>query len=124
MLRVVAHHSQLTKTDNLGTPSDTDYDKENNTMSVDVIQQDRVALRTELLRILRGVLRDDVAMDDLDDEIPISDQVTMDSMDFLDFVIEIRKHLRVDIPEEDYAELVSIHGLLDYLTVQIEGLRS
>ncbi len=93
-------------------------------MPVDVIHQDRLVLRAELLRILRGVLRDDVATDDLDDDIPISDQVTMDSMDFLDFVIEIRKHLRVDIPEEDYAELVSIHGLLDYLTVQIEGHRS
>ena len=89
-------------------------------MSVDVIHQDRVALRTELLRILRGVLRDDVAMDDLDDDIPISDQVTMDSMDFLDFVIEIRKHLRVDIPEEGYAELVSIHGLVTYISTQVQ----
>ena len=93
-------------------------------MSVDVIHQDRVALRTELLRILRGVLRDDVAMDDLDDDIPISDQVTMDSMDFLDFVIEIRKHLRVDIPEDDYAELVTIQGLLNYITVQAEASES
>ena len=89
-------------------------------MPVDVIHQDRVALRTELLRILRGVLRDDVATDDLDDDVPISEQVTMDSMDFLDFVIEIRKHLRVDIPEEDYAELVTIQGLLSYITAQIE----
>ena len=91
-------------------------------MSVEAIQQDRAALRTELLRILRGVLRDDIATDDLDDDVPIGEQVTMDSMDFLDFVIEIRKHLRVDIPEEDYAELISIQGLLDYITIQIERL--
>jgi acyl carrier protein len=39
-------------------------------------------------------------------------------MDFLDFVIEIRKKLRVEIPEEKYAELVSIQALLDYILVQ------
>ena len=84
-------------------------------MPVDVIHQDRVALRTELLRILRGVLRDDVSTDVLEEDVPISEQVTMDSMDFLDFVIEIRKHLRVDIPEEDYATLNTIREFLDFI---------
>ena len=84
-------------------------------MSVDVIHQDRAVLRTELLRILRGILRDDAATDDLDDNMPIGDQVTMDSMDFLDFVIEIRKHIRVDIPEEDYATLNTIRAFLDFI---------
>ena len=87
-------------------------------MSIETSAEPREKLRAELLGLLQRVVRDELAADHLADDQPIAAQIALDSMDFLDFVIEIRKKLRVDIPEEKYAVLVSIQSLLDYILVQ------
>jgi acyl carrier protein len=87
-------------------------------MSIETSAGPRGKLRAELLGLLQGVVHDELAAADLADDQPIAAQIALDSMDFLDFVIEIRKKLRVEIPEEKYAELVSIQALLDYILVQ------
>ena len=84
-------------------------------MNVEVADQTRVDVRRELLQILKGILRDDITHLQLNDDLPIASQVTLDSMDFLDFVIEIRKHLKVEIPEEEYGKLASIRDFIDYV---------
>ena len=38
---------------------------------------------------------------------PLREQLELDSMDFLDIVMELRKRYRVQIPEDDYLELAS-----------------
>lgn len=45
----------------------------------------------------------------------LRDQVDLDSIDWLNFLIALHKRLGVDIPEADYARLVSIDTLIDYL---------
>jgi acyl carrier protein len=45
----------------------------------------------------------------------LRDQVDLDSIDWLNFLIALHKRLGVDIPEADYSRLVSIDTLLDYL---------
>ena len=45
----------------------------------------------------------------------LRDQLDLDSMDFLDIVMELRKHYGVQVPEEDYKELASIDGCVRYL---------
>jgi|GEM_PF-185194 len=87
-------------------------------MSIEISAEPRGKLRAELLGLLQGVVHDELAAADLADDQPIAAQISLDSMDFLDFVIEIRKKLRVEIPEEKYVELVTIQGLLDYILVQ------
>jgi acyl carrier protein len=61
----------------------------------------------------------DIAPDEdlsaLKDDVPFRDQLEMDSMDFLDIVMELRKRYRVQIPEEDYPELASMAGTVKYL---------
>ena len=49
-------------------------------------------------------------------EEPLRDQIELDSMDFLDIVMELRKRYGVQVPEEDYKELSSLRGCADYLT--------
>lgn len=88
-------------------------------MSVDIAEQSRAAIRSELLRILKGIIRDDITSLQLNDDLPIAAQVTLDSMDFLDFVIEIRKHLRVEISEEEYSSLISIRDFIDYVQISV-----
>ena len=39
----------------------------------------------------------------------------LDSMDFLNLVIGLHQELHVDIPERDYAQLMTLTGCIDYL---------
>ena len=61
----------------------------------------------------------DIAPDEdlsqLKDEVPFRQQLQLDSMDFLDIVMELRKRYRVQIPEDDYIELASMQSTVRYL---------
>ena len=46
---------------------------------------------------------------------PLRDQIELDSMDFLDIVMELRKRYGVQVPEEDYKELNTLEGCANYL---------
>ena len=50
------------------------------------------------------------------DELPFREQLELDSMDFLDIVLELRRRYTVQIPEEDYPKLVSMQSTVEYLT--------
>jgi len=45
----------------------------------------------------------------------LRDQIDLDSMDFLDIVMELRKLYGVQIPEEEYKELATLDGCMNYL---------
>ncbi|HEX6899826.1 MAG TPA: acyl carrier protein [Thermoanaerobaculia bacterium] len=45
----------------------------------------------------------------------LREQLDLDSMDFLNFVIGLHKRLGVEIPESDYSRLSSINGVIAYL---------
>jgi acyl carrier protein len=51
----------------------------------------------------------------------LRDQIELDSMDFLDIVMELRKLYGVQVPEEDYKELASLQGCVDYLHPLLAG---
>ena len=46
---------------------------------------------------------------------PLRSQVDLDSMDWLNFLIGLHTALKVDIPEADYARLVTLNDLVGYL---------
>ena len=46
---------------------------------------------------------------------PLRQQVDLDSMDWLNFLISLHQHFGVTIPEADYATLVSLDDVLNYL---------
>ena len=45
----------------------------------------------------------------------LRDQLDLDSMDFLDIVMELRKQYNIEVPEEDYQELASLNSCINYL---------
>lgn len=47
---------------------------------------------------------------------PLRNQVDLDSMDWLNFLIGLHKALQVEIPEADYSGLVTLNDLVGYLT--------
>jgi len=45
----------------------------------------------------------------------LRDQLELDSMDFLDIVMELRKKHGVEVPEADYPKLATLTSCIDYL---------
>jgi len=48
-------------------------------------------------------------------DVGLRDQLDIDSMDLLNFVIGIYEQVHVDIPEADYARLQTLDEVVDYL---------
>jgi len=57
----------------------------------------------------------------LDSEQPLREQLDIDSMDFLNFVVAIHAALGVDVPERDYAKLGTLRSCVDYLSAIQQG---
>ncbi|MEZ6119317.1 MAG: acyl carrier protein [Pirellulaceae bacterium] len=72
-------------------------------------------IREVILDILENIAPDE-DLSGLKDDVAFRDQLELDSMDFLDIVMELRKRYRVQIPEEDYPALASMQSTCDYLT--------
>ncbi|HLF97030.1 MAG TPA: acyl carrier protein [Methylococcaceae bacterium] len=49
---------------------------------------------------------------------PLRQQVDLDSMDWLTFLVRLHQKLRVEIPEADYARLVTLNDVVGYLAVR------
>ena len=48
-------------------------------------------------------------------DVRLREQIELDSMDFLDIVMELRKRYGVQVPEDDYKELGSLESCGNYL---------
>lgn len=79
-------------------------------------------IRNEILDIL-GDIAPDEDLSNLQDEVPFREQLELDSMDFLDIVMELRKRHRIQIPEEEYGELASMESTLKYLAPRMKDLQ-
>jgi acyl carrier protein len=51
----------------------------------------------------------------VDPDVRLRDQLELDSMDFLDIVMELRKQYGVEVPEEDYLKLATLSSCIEYL---------
>ena len=49
------------------------------------------------------------------DQTPLRDLLGLDSMDFLDIVMELRKKHHIDVPEGDYPRLNTLQSCVEYL---------
>jgi acyl carrier protein len=55
-------------------------------------------------------------------EVRLRDQLQLDSMDFLDIVMELRKRHGIEVPEADYIRLASLDSCAEYLTPKFNAL--
>ena len=51
----------------------------------------------------------------LDPKRPIREQLDIDSMDFLNFIVALHHDLGVDVPERDYGKLATLESSVSYL---------
>lgn len=52
---------------------------------------------------------------DVKSDVKLRDQLDLDSMDFLDIVMELRKRYGIEVPEEDYPKLASLDSCVEFL---------
>jgi len=71
-------------------------------------------IREAVLDILSDIAPDE-DLGDLKEDVAFREQLELDSMDFLDIVMELRKRYRIQIPEEDYPQLASMQSTVTYL---------
>ena len=57
----------------------------------------------------------DEDLSDVKPEVRLRDQIDLDSMDFLDIVMELRKRYGVEVPEADYPKLATLNSCEEYL---------
>ena len=74
----------------------------------------RDEVRQAIVDIL-GDIAPDEDMSSLKHDVTLREQMDLDSMDFLDIVMELRKRFNVEVPESDYQELVSMTSCIQYL---------
>ena len=55
-------------------------------------------------------------------DVRLRDQLELDSMDFLDIVMELRKRYQIEVPEADYIHLASLDSCAEYLTPKFDAL--
>ena len=78
-------------------------------------------IRQVILDILERIAPDE-DLSDIKDDVPFREQLELDSMDFLDIVMELRKRYRVQIPEEDYEHLATMQGTVAYLEPKLRDV--
>ena len=80
-----------------------------------MIQKD---VRSTVLAIL-AQLAPEADMSELRPNVRIRDQLDLDSMDFLNFLIAVDAELNVDIPEADYPKLRALDDIVAYIEAKL-----
>ena len=75
-------------------------------------------IRTVALSVLKSIAPE-IEEDELRDDRPLRNQVDLDSMDWLNFLLGLHRELKVEIPEADYAHLVTLNDVTAYLRQRI-----
>jgi acyl carrier protein len=74
----------------------------------------REEIKSLILEIIEDI-DEEADFETLQPDKPLRDQLDLDSMDFLDIVMELRKRHQLQIPEEDYPHLASLDSCVNYL---------
>ena len=74
----------------------------------------REDIRAAIVNIITDIAPDE-DLSNLKGEVRLRDQIDLDSMDFLDIVMELRKRYNVEVPEADYIKLATLDSSVVYL---------
>jgi acyl carrier protein len=77
---------------------------------------------SEILPVVIATIRTiapEVEASELRADRPLRTQVDLDSMDWLNVLVGLHQRFGVDIPEADYARLVSLQDIVDYLAARL-----
>lgn len=78
----------------------------------------------EIKNVILEIVADiapDADLSNIKPDIRLREQIELDSMDFLDIVMELRKRYAVDVPEDDYMKLSTLDGCVEYLRPHLKN---
>jgi acyl carrier protein len=78
--------------------------------------------RDELREVVVSALRriaPEVDASALRQDVLLREELDLDSMDFLNFVLALHDRLGVEIPESDYGKLYTLDGAVAYLSARL-----
>ena len=79
----------------------------------------------QIKNIILGIISTvapDADLSNIKGEVRLRDQFDMDSMDFLDIVMELRKRYKIEVPKEEYPQLATLDGCIAYLRPKLEAV--
>ena len=76
-------------------------------------------IRDVILEIIQDI-DEDAEIANIKADQPLRDQLDLDSMDFLDIVMELRKRYKLQVPEADYPELATLDSCANYLEPRLQ----
>lgn len=74
-------------------------------------------IRAAVVAVVRSIAPE-IDADRIDADKPLRDQIDLDSMDWLNVIVELREKFRVDIAESDYGKLQTLNAIVDYLVAR------
>jgi acyl carrier protein len=83
--------------------------------------------KEECIKIVLDIIAEIAPDEDLSNvrhDVRLRDQLDLDSMDFLDIVMELRKQHGIEVPEEDYPQLASLDSCAAYLTPKFNAVKA
>ncbi|MCK4838107.1 MAG: acyl carrier protein [Desulfobulbaceae bacterium] len=81
--------------------------------------------RDQIKDVIVEIIQDideDADVKSISPDLPLRDQLDLDSMDFLDIVMELRKRYQLQVPEADYPELASLTSCVNYLEPRLKDV--
>ena len=78
-------------------------------------------IKSLILEIIAEIVPDE-DLSRLKSDVRIRDQIELDSMDFLDIIMELRKRYGIEVPEDDYMELATLDSAVAYLEPRMNRL--
>ena len=78
---------------------------------------DTKTIRQQVLAELKRIAPE-LEEGDLESGKPLRDQVDLDSMDWLNFLVALAERFKVEIPESDYRRLVTLDEVAAYLAAR------
>jgi acyl carrier protein len=80
----------------------------------------RDELRAAIVATLQGIAPE-LEAGELQPDRLLREQVDLDSMDWLNFLVAVHERFGVDIPEADYARLATLDAIVDYVRAKRPG---
>jgi len=79
----------------------------------------RDQIRQAILNIIADIAPDE-DLSNVKGDVRLREQLDLDSMDFLDIVMELRKRYNVEVPEADYMQLATLDSSVAYLEPKLK----
>ena len=96
--------------------------KYKNVLFFEYTMAELINIRDLVLNIV-SVVAPDADLSNVKNDVRLREQIDMDSMDFLDVVMELRKRYKVEVPKEDYPKLATIDGCVEYLAPKFNAMK-